>query len=178
MSTCDAQALATRFLGDTIGANILMLGYAWQLGLVPVSFAAMMRAIELNNVAVAMNQLAFSIGRLAAEDPAALEALWQARHLAKQTVLVDTLDELVAHREGRLQIYGGAAYVKRYRALVDAVAYGTITVGHPFLEGAAAPALDNNLSIARLPFDGNDTASNHADFVLQDAPTPRTTNAP
>ncbi|NYH18059.1 hypothetical protein GGD41_005287 [Paraburkholderia bryophila] len=120
MSTCDAQALATRFLGDTIGANILMLGYAWQLGLVPVSFAAMMRAIELNNVAVQMNQLAFSIGRLAAEDPAALDALWQARHLAKQAVKVDTLDELIAHREGRLQIYGGASYVKRYRTLVDA----------------------------------------------------------
>lgn len=120
MSTCDAQALATRFLGDTIGANILMLGYAWQLGLVPVSFGALMRAIELNNVAVQMNQLAFSIGRLAAEDPAALESLWQARHAAKQTVRVDTLDELIAHREGRLQIYGGASYVKRYRALVDA----------------------------------------------------------
>jgi indolepyruvate ferredoxin oxidoreductase len=120
MSTCDAQALATRFLGDTIGANILMLGYAWQLGLVPVSFAALMRAIELNNVAVTMNQLAFSIGRMAAEDPAALESLWQARHLPKQAARVDTLDELITHREGRLQIYGGAAYVKRYRALVDA----------------------------------------------------------
>jgi indolepyruvate ferredoxin oxidoreductase len=120
MSTCDAQALATRFLGDTIGANILMLGYAWQLGLVPVSFGAMMRAIELNNVAVPMNQLAFSIGRLAADDPAALESLWQARHAVKQTERVDTLDELIAHREGRLQTYGGATYVKRYRALVDA----------------------------------------------------------
>jgi len=120
MSTCDAQALATRFLGDTIGANILMLGYAWQLGLVPVSFGAMMRAIELNNVAVPMNQLAFSIGRLAAEDPAALESLWQARHAVKQNVRVDTLDELIAHREERLQTYGGASYVKRYRALVEA----------------------------------------------------------
>jgi indolepyruvate ferredoxin oxidoreductase len=120
MSTCDAQTLATRFLGDTIGANIVMLGYAWQLGLVPVSFAAMMRAIELNNVAVPMNQLAFSIGRLAAHDPAALESLWQARHLAQQPVRVDTLDELIAHRKARLQTYGGAAYVKRYQALVDA----------------------------------------------------------
>jgi indolepyruvate ferredoxin oxidoreductase len=120
MSTCDAQALATRFLGDTIGANILMLGYAWQLGLVPVSFGAMMRAIELNNVAVQMNQLAFSVGRLAAADPAALEALWQARHGAQQPVRIDTVDELIAHREARLAVYGGEAYVKRYRALVDA----------------------------------------------------------
>ena len=101
MSTCDAQALATRFLGDTIGANILMLGFAWQLGLVPVSFAAMMRAIELNNVAVQMNQLAFSIGRLAAADPAALETLWQARHAAQAASRCASIrsTQLIAHRE-------------------------------------------------------------------------------
>jgi indolepyruvate ferredoxin oxidoreductase len=120
MSSCDAQGLATRFLGDTIGANILMLGFAWQLGLVPVSFGAMMRAIELNNVAVQMNQLAFSVGRLAAADPAALEVLWQERHAAQQPARIDTLDELIAHREARLAVYGGESYVKRYRALVDA----------------------------------------------------------
>jgi indolepyruvate ferredoxin oxidoreductase len=120
MSSCDAQALATRFLGDTIGANILMLGFAWQLGLVPVSFAAMMRAIELNNVAVQMNQLAFSVGRLAAADPAALDALWQERHAGQRPARIDTLDELIAHREARLAVYGGESYVKRYRALVDA----------------------------------------------------------
>jgi len=120
MSSCDAQALATRFLGDTIGANILMLGFAWQLGLVPVSFAAMMRAIELNNVAVQMNQLAFSIGRMAAADPAGLEALWTQRHAAQAVDSLETLDALVADREARLMAYGGAAYVKRYRALVDA----------------------------------------------------------
>jgi indolepyruvate ferredoxin oxidoreductase len=120
MSSCDAQALATRFLGDTIGANILMLGFAWQLGLVPVSFAAMMRAIELNNVAVQMNQLAFSIGRMAAADPAGLETLWTQRHAAQPAVALETLDALVADREARLLAYGGAAYVKRYRVLVDA----------------------------------------------------------
>jgi indolepyruvate ferredoxin oxidoreductase len=131
MSTCDAQALAAKFLGDTIGANILMLGFAWQLGLVPVSHAALMRAIELNNVAVPMNKLAFAVGRLAAGDPAALEALWAERHAARSAVgaglglglgeqadaLVD-LDALVADREARLAAYGGPRYVQRYRALV------------------------------------------------------------
>ncbi len=129
LSSCDAQTLATRFLGDTIGSNILMLGFAWQLGLVPVSLAAMMRAIELNNVAVRMNQLAFSIGRLAAADPAALERLWQQRHAAavsKATGIdtldtLDTLDALIAEREARLAAYGGPRYVTRYRGLVDAV---------------------------------------------------------
>ncbi len=121
LSSCDAQALAGRFLGDTIGANILMLGFAWQLGLVPVSHAALMRAIELNNVAVPMNRLAFSVGRMAAADPAGLEALWQARHAASAVVAAGplTLDALIADREARLAEYGGAPYAARYRALVD-----------------------------------------------------------
>ena len=51
-------------------ANIVALGYAWQRGLVPVGLAAMLRAIELNGVAVDANKAAFSLGRLAAADPA------------------------------------------------------------------------------------------------------------
>ena len=122
MNTCDAQALATRFLGDTIGANILMLGYAWQLGLVPVSHAALMRAIELNNVAVPMNKLAFAIGRLAAADPDALEALRKAAVTQRVEMAAMPLDGLIADREARLLAYGGSSFVTRYRALVSAAA--------------------------------------------------------
>jgi indolepyruvate ferredoxin oxidoreductase len=122
MNTCDAQALATRFLGDTIGANILMLGYAWQLGLVPVSHAALMRATELNNVAVPMNKLAFAIGRLAAADPDALEALRKAAVTQRVEMAAMPLDGLIADREARLLAYGGSSYVTRYRALVSAAA--------------------------------------------------------
>jgi len=61
---------------------------------------------------------------------------------------------------------------------VDSVAYGTVTAGHPFIEGAAASTLSDGSSIARLPFDGNDTNANNLDFMLVAAPTPRTTNAP
>ena len=122
MRSCDAQALAQRFLGDTIGANILMLGFAWQLGLVPLSLAALMRAIELNNVAIAANKLAFSIGRLAASDMAALEAL-TAQVLAKRVVMDRmSLPELIRDREERLLAYGGSKYVARYRKLVNAAA--------------------------------------------------------
>jgi indolepyruvate ferredoxin oxidoreductase len=122
MNTCDAQALATRFLGDTIGANILMLGYAWQLGLVPVSHAALMRAIELNNVAVPMNKLAFAIGRLAAADLDALEALRKTAFTPRVEMDAMTLDALIADREARLLAYGGSSYVTRYRSLVSAAA--------------------------------------------------------
>ncbi len=124
--SCDAQALATRFLGDTIGANILMLGYAWQLGLVPVSLAALMRALELNNIAVEKNKLAFSIGRLAAQDAAALDAL-TAQVVAKRVSLADmTLAELIRDREERLSAYGGANYVARYRAPLDRASNETV----------------------------------------------------
>ncbi len=58
--------LATGLLGDAIASNLFMLGYAWQHGLVPLSHAALMRAIELNGAAIAMNQQAFAWGRLAA----------------------------------------------------------------------------------------------------------------
>ncbi len=69
----DATQLATALLGDAIAANLFILGYAWQQGLVPISFEALMRAIELNGAAVAMNQQAFAWGRLAAIDPVAVQ---------------------------------------------------------------------------------------------------------
>mgnify|MGYP002653708862 CR=1 FL=1 len=52
-----------------------MLGYAWQQGLVPLSFEALMCAVELNGAAIEMNKTAFAWGRLAAIDlPAVMDA--------------------------------------------------------------------------------------------------------
>ena len=71
----DATQLATALMGDAIAANLFMLGYAWQQGLVPVSLDALMRAVELNGAAIEMNKTAFAWGRLAAIDlPAVVEA--------------------------------------------------------------------------------------------------------
>ncbi|WP_449448457.1 indolepyruvate ferredoxin oxidoreductase family protein [Thermomonas brevis] len=71
----DATKLATALMGDAIAANLFILGYAWQQGLVPLSFDALMRAIELNGAAVDMNKTAFAWGRLAAIDmPAVIDA--------------------------------------------------------------------------------------------------------
>ena len=64
----DATQIATALMGDAIAANLFMLGYAWQQGLVPISFDALMRAIELNGAAVEMNKTAFAWGRLAVVD--------------------------------------------------------------------------------------------------------------
>ncbi|MBN3728224.1 indolepyruvate ferredoxin oxidoreductase family protein, partial [Burkholderia sp. Ac-20379] len=157
VSACDAQALAVRFLGDSIGANILMLGFAWQHGLVPVSLAALMRALELNGVAVAANRLAFSIGRMAAGDPDGLEALWQARHPVKAAAAPRTLDELVADRAARLDAYGGRRVAARYRTLVDAAR----ATGDAHIAEAVATAfyrllaVKDEYEVARLYSDGS-----------------------
>ncbi|WP_411849430.1 indolepyruvate ferredoxin oxidoreductase family protein [Stenotrophomonas sp. LGBM10] len=69
----DATQLATALLGDAIAANLFILGFAWQQGLVPISFDALMRAVELNGAAIEMNKQAFAWGRLAAVDPQAVQ---------------------------------------------------------------------------------------------------------
>ena len=69
----DATHVATTLMGDSIATNLFMLGYAWQRGLVPVSHAALMRAIELNGAAVEMNKTAFNWGRMAAHDLATVQ---------------------------------------------------------------------------------------------------------
>ncbi|KVE26844.1 pyruvate ferredoxin oxidoreductase [Burkholderia singularis] len=166
LTSCDAQALATKFLGDTVGANVLMLGFAWQQGNVPVSLDAMMRAIELNGVAVPMNKLAFSIGRMAAGDAAGLDALWNARHPVHEPLPPLTLDALVADRIERLAAYGGARYAERYRALVEAaratgderVARAVATTFHRLL------AVKDEYEVARLYTDGAFRAALEAQF--------------
>lgn len=123
VETFDAQTLAMHFLGDTIGANILALGYAWQRGLIPIGMPAMLRAIELNGVAVQMNQMAFKLGRLAAGNPQALQqgAAVQAENAGSPGSLIHTLDELIAQRSEHLRAYQDDAYVQRYQALVERV---------------------------------------------------------
>ncbi len=71
----DATRLATALLGNSIGANMFMLGYAYQNGGLPLSAEAVEKAIEMNGEAVPMNIAAFRYGRRAAVDPAAVESL-------------------------------------------------------------------------------------------------------
>jgi indolepyruvate ferredoxin oxidoreductase len=119
VATLDAQRLAEDFLGDSIYSNIVALGCAWQRALVPVSHAALMRAIELNGVAVDANKRAFAIGRLHAADPAACAALLQEHTPA--VVADESLDALIAGAVARLGAYQSPAYAQRFVALVEAV---------------------------------------------------------
>ncbi len=115
----DASAIATALFGDSIATNLFMVGLAFQKGLIPLSSAAILRAIELNGAAVAMSTAAFQAGRLAAHQPAAIEAIVaRSRPTPLHRTIATTLVETIARRAQHLAVYQDAAYALRYRALI------------------------------------------------------------
>ncbi|KMO27976.1 pyruvate ferredoxin oxidoreductase, partial [Methylobacterium variabile] len=116
LRSLDAQAMAARLIGDAQAANVLLLGFAWQCGLVPVSRAALEQAVTLNGVAASANRLALAWGRLLAADPVFVEA-----HLAPEDVPARDLGAVVVRRAAYLRAYQDEAYAARYRARVAAV---------------------------------------------------------
>ena len=121
----DADRLAVQLVGDSLYTNPLMLGYAWQKGKVPLSHAAMMRAIELNNVQVENNKLAFEWGRRAAHDLAAVHALLKPAALGSSVIefvrKTTDLDDMIAKRVEFLTGYQNAAYAQQYKTFVEKV---------------------------------------------------------
>ncbi len=119
----DAEQVAVQMLGDSIYTNPLMLGYAWQQGRVPLSLAALMRAIELNGVQVDNNKAAFEWGRRCAHDLAAVQALFAQRQAQQLIHFVKkpSLPEMIAKRVAFLTDYQDAAYAAQYRAFVQRV---------------------------------------------------------
>ncbi|GAB3003767.1 indolepyruvate ferredoxin oxidoreductase [Arenimonas maotaiensis] len=131
--------LALALMGDAIATNLLMLGYAWQQGLVPLSLESILRAIELNGAAVEMNKKAFAWGRMAAHDPAAVQAaagfgggakavdFLDDAHAATELAFVGegrlsrSLQDTVALRAKFLTEYQDAAYARRYTDFVAEV---------------------------------------------------------
>src|SRR6202000_1883193 len=114
---------AETLLGDSIATNMMMMGFAYQRGLLPLSAKAILQAIEVNGVAVKMNTQAFQLGRLAAADPARLVAMMEGQDETSAPKTLDTMstDEIVAHRSALLTDYQNAALADRYRALVTKV---------------------------------------------------------
>ncbi|SMO55326.1 indolepyruvate ferredoxin oxidoreductase family protein [Paracoccus laeviglucosivorans] len=108
----DASTLALRLLGDSLYSNMLVLGAAWQQGLIPLTEAAILRAIELNGAKIAENQRAFQIGRWAVTDPAAA-----AKIVAGPDVTALPVDP-VEYRAARLVEYQDQALAQRFRELV------------------------------------------------------------
>jgi indolepyruvate ferredoxin oxidoreductase len=115
----NASRLATALLGQTLGANMFLLGYAYQIGALPLSADAIERALELNGEAVAMNVAAFRWGRRGALDLAAVEKLVAPSAPDPALTISQSFDEMVARRVAFLTDYQNSAYAARYRAWVD-----------------------------------------------------------
>ncbi|MEM8645359.1 MAG: indolepyruvate ferredoxin oxidoreductase family protein [Pseudomonadota bacterium] len=113
----DANAEAHHLLGDPVYANVMLLGAAWQNGLVPLTLEALLQAIELNGVAVDTNKAAFSLGRLLVADPEKVPL-----REASQGVDQQSLEELVNRRAEFLTAYQDDRWAERYRSKVEALA--------------------------------------------------------
>jgi indolepyruvate ferredoxin oxidoreductase len=124
-----ATSIAPGLFGDAVAANIMLLGYAWQRSLVPVSLAGLRGAIESNGVAVEMNKRAFAWGRLAAIDLDEVERIAQ---VARSAPVVESADAIVKRRANDLVAYQDQAYADRYRRLLDTVSIAA----KPFAEDA------------------------------------------
>ncbi len=151
----NADTIATKLMGDSIFINPMILGYAWQRGWVPLQLDSLMRAMELNNVAIEQNKIAFTWGRRAAHDLASVE-----KHLTPAQVIAmptkrDSVDTLIARRVELLTAYQNVAYAADYKAFVDNVA----TKGNKNLTEAVAKylykvmAYKDEYEVARLHTD-------------------------
>ncbi|MBN7795284.1 indolepyruvate ferredoxin oxidoreductase family protein [Parahaliea mediterranea] len=118
LDVIEANNLMERLMGHTVYANVFLLGYAWQEGLVPVSEAALLRAIEINGVNIDENKRAFAWGRLAAHD---FDRVLAAAGSPGPEVADKTLEELIEHRAALLEAYQNSAYADQYRDLVARV---------------------------------------------------------
>ncbi|MBV9996041.1 MAG: indolepyruvate ferredoxin oxidoreductase family protein [Caulobacteraceae bacterium] len=155
--SCPAVSLAEQKLGDAIFANMIMLGFAWQRGLVPVSSRALYRAIRLNGVDDETNLQAFELGRIAAARPTEA-APSKESGLDPETMPLETL---IGRRAAELEAYQNRAYAQRYRGRLEKVRAAEAAVGgRGALTRAAAIGLfklmayKDEYEVARLYADG------------------------
>jgi len=155
----DATRTATALFGNSLGANMFMLGFAYQHDGLPLSAEAIEKAIELNGQAVAMNVAAFRWGRRAAHEPEFVRGLIaQPARSAAEAAPARTLDEIVARRVEFLTRYQNAAYAERYRRRIEALraAEAKASPGSTVVTEAAAKnlfklmAIKDEYEVARL----------------------------
>lgn len=166
----NASKLATALMGDAIATNLFMLGFAYQKGAIPVSEAALQRAIELNGVAIESNKKAFLWGRRAAVDLSRVEKI----AIPAQTMIVQmpqSLDSLIQRRVSFLTDYQNAAYAQQYSDLVGAVrqAESALNAGNKLTTAVAKyayklMAYKDEYEVARLYTNGDFTAKLEQQF--------------
>ncbi len=169
-NACDfiaADTVAVALMGDAIASNILLMGYAWQKGLIPLQRASIEAAIELNGVAVDFNKKAFGLGRLLATRPdKVLKMVEDARGPAIAPPAT-SLDEVITRRIADLAAYQNAAYAARFNALV---AKARAAGGDDFAEAVARShykllAYKDEYEVGRLYSDGRFRAAFDAQFA-------------
>ncbi|KSB89896.1 indolepyruvate ferredoxin oxidoreductase [Caulobacter vibrioides] len=157
---CPAQRLAESRFGDAIYANMIMVGFAWQRGVIPVSSRALYRAIKLNGVDAEANLQAFELGRQIAFDPAVAGD----KPNDVPTPQTEPLDALIARRVEDLVAYQDAHYAAHYAERIAKVRHAELAVVG---EGAELPltraaatnlyklmAYKDEYEVARLYTDG------------------------
>ncbi len=168
----DATKLATGLMGDSIATNLFMVGFAYQRGLIPLSEAAILRAIELNGSAIEANKQSFKWGRFAAVDPERVLAAAIPQQKPDSQRLSMSLDETIARRATFLTAYQDGAYAKRYTDFVDKVraAENARLPGRSAFAEAVARyyfkllAIKDEYEVARLYTDGDFTKRVAAQF--------------
>ncbi|WP_398479141.1 indolepyruvate ferredoxin oxidoreductase family protein [Tardiphaga sp.] len=159
----DFTKAAEGLLGDSIATNMMMMGYAYQQGLLPLQVASIEQAIELNGVSIKMNMLAFQLGRLAAHDPARLASMLKGSDgvAAPKTQDEMSLDEIIAHRSAMLTDYQNVKLAEAYRTTVGQVRDAALRGGYDdalpravAINYAKLLAYKDEYEVARLYTDG------------------------
>jgi indolepyruvate ferredoxin oxidoreductase len=159
----DATRTASALFGNSLGANMFMLGFAFQHGGLPLSAEAVEKAIALNGEAVAMNVAAFRWGRRAAHEPEFVRTMIGRTSRGDEPAVAQTLDEMIARRAEFLNAYQNAAYAERYIGRIAALraAEQRAKPGSTIVTEAAARslfklmAIKDEYEVARLYTDGS-----------------------
>jgi indolepyruvate ferredoxin oxidoreductase len=132
----DANTLSENVFGSHMQANMIVVGAAYQMGLIPLRWQTIEEVIRLNGVSVKTNLLAFRIGRKAAADPAwqPLSALKrdgdldiqpklsaEARQLVHRVGAEGELCRLLEIRVAELINYQNGRYARQYAEFVARV---------------------------------------------------------
>ena len=154
-SFCDSTKLALELIGDAIASNLIMLGVAYQKGLIPLRADAIEKAIELNGVAVAQSQQAFRWGRIYVANPELLADMLP----AETSQSPHTAEALVEDRYQRLIAYQDRRYADQYRSLMQTLIRHDLEDSNRLSIAAAKGlykmmAIKDEYEVARLYTDG------------------------
>ena len=121
LHSIDSTAVASAAFGESIAGNLMILGFGYQLGGIPVPSVAIEKAIELNGQSVQMNIQAFRMGRAAAAKPDEVARLLGSVPGSQEVASDETVAQTVERLEAHLVAYQSKRYARRFRSLVDAV---------------------------------------------------------